>query len=305
MMNTVITGAAFGAALVASGMYSPYLIASQLSFDKWNMFQTFLTATGCSALSIEVLKYLGRRVPPPRSYSTIGLFGPLDGNIIGGAMLGAGMSLSASCPGVVFPQLALGVPSAPTTMAGATFGGIFWSTVLRPWIATRKQQQQQQQQQQQAPSAPSALHPVAGGLAVGLAQLTSLLLRGRPLGVSTCYEQLGDWATYLLASGREGPRPAVSSLVFSGAMMAGARALAWVRPGWTALAPAAAADTTLTVVVSPLGAFVGGFLMAVGSRVGGGCTSGHGISGMGLMSVSSFVSIFATFAAAAAVSWLA
>ncbi|KAK7748817.1 hypothetical protein SLS53_000841 [Cytospora paraplurivora] len=351
MMNTVIAGAAFGAALVASGMYSPYLIASQLSFDKWNMFQTFLTATGCSALSVEVLRYLGHKVPPPRSYSTIGLLGSLDGNIIGGAMLGTGMSLSASCPGVVFPQLAMGVPSAPMTIAGAVVGGIFWSTVLRPWIATRKQlhemaevDQQHQQRARtladlagtshttttlliylavlaifvaaaatRAPSAPSALHPVAGGLAVGLAQLTSLLLRGSLLGVSTCYEQLGDWVTYLLASGREGPRPAVSSLVFSGAMVAGAWAWAWAsaRPGWTTLAPAGAAGaagavagTTLTVVVPPLGAFVGGFLMAVGSRIGGGCTSGHGISGMGLMSVSSFVSMFATFAAAAAVSWL-
>jgi hypothetical protein len=48
-MDTVITGAAFGAALVASGMYSPYLIASQFTFEKWNMIQTFLTATGCTA----------------------------------------------------------------------------------------------------------------------------------------------------------------------------------------------------------------------------------------------------------------
>lgn len=156
-----------------------------------------------------------------------------------------------------------------------------------------------------APSAPSALHPAAGGLAVGLAQLASLLLRGSLLGVSACYEQLGDWLAYLSlcllpGGGRAGPRPAASALLFSGAMVAGARALARVRPGW-----AAGGSSMSTAGVSPPGAFVGGFLMAVGSRVGGGCTSGHGISGMGLMSVSSFVSMFATFAAAAAASWLA
>lgn len=45
-------------------------------------------------------------------------------------------------------------------------------------------------------------------------------------------------------------------------------------------------------------------MMAVGSRLGGGCSSGHGISGMGLMSVASFVSMFACFAAAITVSTL-
>lgn len=49
MLETIATGVAFGAALVASGMYSPYLIASQFTLQRWNMVQTFLTATGCSA----------------------------------------------------------------------------------------------------------------------------------------------------------------------------------------------------------------------------------------------------------------
>lgn len=49
MIDTVVSGAAFGAALVASGMYSPYLIASQFTMQRWNMLQTFLTATGCTA----------------------------------------------------------------------------------------------------------------------------------------------------------------------------------------------------------------------------------------------------------------
>lgn len=44
--------------------------------------------------------------------------------------------------------------------------------------------------------------------------------------------------------------------------------------------------------------------MAVGSGLGGGCTSGHRVSGMGLMTVSSYVSKFAAFAAAITVSQL-
>lgn len=49
MLDIVASGLAFGAALVASGMYSPYLIASQFTMQRWNMLQTFLTATGCTA----------------------------------------------------------------------------------------------------------------------------------------------------------------------------------------------------------------------------------------------------------------
>lgn len=48
-MDNIITGAAFGASLVASGMYQPYTIALQFSLKRWDMLQIFLTATGCTA----------------------------------------------------------------------------------------------------------------------------------------------------------------------------------------------------------------------------------------------------------------
>ena len=43
-------------------------------------------------------------------------------------------------------------------------------------------------------------------------------------------------------------------------------------------------------------AFLGGFLMLFGSRLGSGCTSGHGLSGMGLVSLKSIVAVPAMFA---------
>ncbi|KAG8167239.1 hypothetical protein KVR01_002928 [Diaporthe batatas] len=336
MIATVLSGAAFGAALVASGMYSPYLIASQFTMQRWNMLQTFLTATGCTALAVHLLSGLGSRVPPPRSYSPAGLLGfPLDGNLIGGALLGAGMSYASSCPGMVFLQVAMGVPSAPLTLAGAVAGGIFWSAVLKGWIAARLRKQAARGHGTRgmasspktlaqllgtppfetfvcyeivlgiivvtvagrAVSEPSALQPIAGGLVIGGAQLISLLTRGSLVGVSTCYEHIGDWVLYLL-DGARGPRPPTATLLFSASMMAGARLLAYRMPE-LALAPG-----ILAPAVASGKAFWGGFLMAVGSRLGGGCSSGHGISGMGLMSVASFVSMFAAFAAAFAVSRL-
>jgi len=42
--------------------------------------------------------------------------------------------------------------------------------------------------------------------------------------------------------------------------------------------------------------FIGGFFLLLGARIGGGCTSGHGLSGMGMCSSSSVVSVVFMFA---------
>lgn len=47
--------------------------------------------------------------------------------------------------------------------------------------------------------------------------------------------------------------------------------------------------------LSPTEAFAGGFLMLFGSRVGSGCTSGHGISGAGSLHTKSFIAIVTMF----------
>ncbi|WP_022853992.1 YeeE/YedE thiosulfate transporter family protein [Thermodesulfatator atlanticus] len=43
-------------------------------------------------------------------------------------------------------------------------------------------------------------------------------------------------------------------------------------------------------------AFIGGFLLVYGARLTGGCPSGHGLSGMSQLSLSSFISIAGFFA---------
>lgn len=251
------------------------------------------------------------------------------------------MALDFSCPGMAFPQFALGVPSAPTIVAGGGLGGIFWSAVLRPWIAARQKRAADAATTAttkappatlastfnashistllvfeillagivatvalKAPSAPSPLHPVTGGLVIAGAQLVSLLLRGSMLGVSTCYEQFGDWIVYLARGGglprrsNSEQKPSTSAMVFAASMTAGAWLLAHARPELMTLMPT-------TNEANLVRFFAGGFLMAVGSRMAGGCASGHGISGMALMSLSSVVTMFATFAAAICVSLIA
>jgi uncharacterized membrane protein YedE/YeeE len=42
-------------------------------------------------------------------------------------------------------------------------------------------------------------------------------------------------------------------------------------------------------------ALVGGFMMVYGARLGSGCTSGHGLSGLGALSFSSLISVAGMF----------
>lgn len=48
MFEDFLTGAVFGAALRASGVYEPAIITSQLNATNWHMVQTFLTGSGTS-----------------------------------------------------------------------------------------------------------------------------------------------------------------------------------------------------------------------------------------------------------------
>lgn len=48
MSTSIISGAAFGSALVAAGVYQPPVILGQFSFDNFQMLQTFLAASATS-----------------------------------------------------------------------------------------------------------------------------------------------------------------------------------------------------------------------------------------------------------------
>jgi len=48
MATSLLSGAAFGAALVAAGVYKPSVIISQVKFENYHMLQAFLAATASS-----------------------------------------------------------------------------------------------------------------------------------------------------------------------------------------------------------------------------------------------------------------
>ncbi len=51
-------------------------------------------------------------------------------------------------------------------------------------------------------------------------------------------------------------------------------------------------------------AFAGGFVLLMGARIANGCTSGHGLSGLSQLAVSSTIAMAATFAGGIAISML-
>jgi len=111
---------------------------------------------------------------------------------------------------------------------------------------------------------------ILGGLLVGLASALPLLWEGRIAGVSG----------YAATSLRPRTPEARTSLAFVVGLVLGG--FAWRGAGF----PLAALSA------EPLWLWgLAGLLVGFGSRLGGGCTSGHGVCGLGRISPRSFVSV--------------
>lgn len=259
----------------------------------------------------------------PRLPNSLGLFSKYDGNIIGGALLGFGLALTGACPGTVVPQVATGVASGPLVFAGGILGGALYSRFGKYFqrsIYTQVELENNTTLYESVgisrnagiigfiatctavvaaseyffPGTTVLLIPAAaGGLLMGLTQLSSLLLTGATLGISSAYEQIGDvfwwFEKYIFESSSEKPSapPQITdNMIFAFGTMLGSYAVSKM----VDLPVSAPMD------ISTFRAVFGGAVMIFGSRLAGGCTSGHGISGMSQLSLSSIVSVAAMFA---------
>ena len=120
-----------------------------------------------------------------------------------------------------------------------------------------------------------ALLPLAGGLSIGLAATLLLMLSGRIAGV--CGIAFGVLTE--LTSGA--PRfSEISWRVLFIVGLVGGAALYHFISG----APMPKVDNvSIGVLIS------GGFIVGLGTKIGSGCTSGHGVCGLGRLSLRSFV----------------
>merc|ERR1739841_88573 len=142
--------------------------------------------------------------------------------------------------------------------------------------------------------APRGQHPVLGGILIGLAQAASVLVSRKPLGVSAAYEDVGNFFWALLKVER---LPSAQNSLFLASMFAGAKMIMHLMPYTSAGLQASGSASTFSSLLS-------GFLLVFGARLGGGCTTGHGISGMSSLGVSSFVSVSSMFGGGIALTML-
>jgi uncharacterized membrane protein YedE/YeeE len=120
---------------------------------------------------------------------------------------------------------------------------------------------------------------IAGGLLIGAAAGLFLLLSGRVAGVS-------GMAATALGIGGETPRAQAAAFVLG-------------LPLGAALVALLLGSPAILVTGSPLLLVVAGLLVGFGTRLGSGCTSGHGVCGVGRLSPRSLAAT-ATFMAAGA-----
>lgn len=115
----------------------------------------------------------------------------------------------------------------------------------------------------------STLLPMLGGAIIGLAAILLMWSNGRILGVSGI-------AGALFARDTSARRMSICFL--AGVIIAGIFGSA-MRP---ALLPGAPAADTLTLIIA-------GIAVGFGTRLGNGCTSGHGVCGISRLSKRSFI----------------
>jgi uncharacterized protein len=151
-----------------------------------------------------------------------------------------------------------------------------------------------------------AWSPYAAGAVIGLLQIPTFLLMDTALGASSSFVTVAAHLASIVDPGVDKVKYLASHMwgaknwwqvavvagialgAFISMKLSGAQREA-ISPVW-----ARAMGTTSLSARAPI-AFLGGFIMLFGARIAGGCTSGHGISGMAQLSAGSTVAVAAMF----------
>ncbi|KAG0645819.1 non sense mediated decay [Hyphodiscus hymeniophilus] len=287
-------GSIFGAALTSAGVYHPAVIIGQMTLQDFTMLKVFLTAAAISASIISITTTTGVAKVQPRASSTVGLFGRYDANIIGGVLLGIGSSLTGACPGTVFPQIATGVRSSLFVFLGGITGAVLFERLAAKSVTQGKR---------------ATVHSTLGvhetwskviyqATCMIIVAVAAYLVPGNRnywvspyIGgiliacITSAYASIAHWITSTTSRNQKNGHDYRSVVFVTGALL-GSWALSRIE-GPLPSAP--------LVHISAIKASIGGALSIFGARLSGGCTSGHGITGMSQLSISSFITIAAMF----------
>jgi len=130
-----IMGLVFGFALEKGRVFEPSVIRDQMLMQRFIMLKMFLSAASTSALIFALLSYLPqyyKKFENVRKNTTMTTRG-FKQVIIGGAILGSGMTISGACPGMILVQVGSGVKHALWTFIGCNLGALIYG-ILQPHI---------------------------------------------------------------------------------------------------------------------------------------------------------------------------
>ena len=127
---------------------------------------------------------------------------------------------------------------------------------------------------------------LVGGILIGLASAVLWLGNGRIAGISGIFGQLLPPA-----------RTVVWRIVFLVALVAATFATAQLLPGLGS-APQMVTAPAASGIPTPVWIVIAGLLTGIGTKIGNGCTSGHGICGLARLSRRSMVAVAVFFGVA-------
>jgi len=116
----LLMGIVFGFALEKSRVFEPGVIVGQMQFQNFIMLKVFLTAVATGAIVLAFLNGFGFVKLAPKAAN----FGA---DIVGGLVLGVGITLAGACPGTTLAQIGAGYRDALFTLFGGLLGALAYS----------------------------------------------------------------------------------------------------------------------------------------------------------------------------------
>ncbi|MFA5081604.1 MAG: DUF6691 family protein [Hydrogenophilaceae bacterium] len=118
----LLAGLAFGFILVKSEAASWYRIQEMFHFQNFHMFGIMFSAIVTGLISVQFIKYLGRRSLDGQEIEIPAKPPGRKSYIYGGLIFGLGWGLIGLCPGPVFALVGTGSIGALAVLAGALHG---------------------------------------------------------------------------------------------------------------------------------------------------------------------------------------
>lgn len=320
------------------------VIRDQFLFRDFAMLKIFLTGAACSVALLAALAAApstrAYTEEASKGYRTQSLGVP--STMLGAFILGAGMAITGSCPGTVYVQFGVGMVKALYTFAGMVLGAFAYGAIspslesfvrYGPTPENKHTVYEMLGLSRNLVAAATTLlfavavflceyldptkevgtfthkgetryrwNPIIGGVLIGVLQFPLTVVLRKNAGASSTYVTLVGSALY----------PVLRNTKYFSSKMFG------MANWWQVLYAASASIGSLAVlllagasvyapsdaVLTWWEALIGGFLAVFGARMASGCTSGHGISGTGHLSIRSFLAVGAMFAGGIVVSFI-